>query len=347
MELIVYHDDNYPTSWISREQSGRMVNYLKSKGFLERNAEDLAKWMEKSIDEDTCFKSLVVFSQDVIPQTVCHSPSPSILIRTYLDYGGSVVWIGDVPFYYIGPHPKRRLKPLRDDALRDTFDVLKDRGGKLVEKRGRRGCFSVLGVVPVYIDFPSSKIRLSEEGKSFGLRSTWYSNRPIIIRGLSNFQKKVKILGTSKPLHVRSTKKSVGYAEEKEEKSIPLSSAMDLVSKIIGFISATVAALAAFASLILSGFTTPATLVIAALVFSLVYGIVHGIYWVLRSRETFASAWFKNFCTQHPSTGFLRIWDFSPDRITDQMLEELNNIALAMTERNKASKNSRESSHPL
>jgi hypothetical protein len=325
MELIFYHDEKYPTSWISRDQSREIANYLKNRGFLECNAEELAEWMKKSGDKDTCSQSVVIFSQDVVPYTVCHSPSPSTLIRTYLDHGGSVIWIGDVPFYYIGPNPRRKLETLQDDALRDPFKVLKDKEGKSIEKWGRRGCFSVVGAVPVYVDFPISKVRLTKEAKLFGLKTAWYSNRPIPIQGFSNIRKKMIVLGSSKPHHVRSTKKARGYTEESEDKGVPLSSTMDLISKLLGLVSAAFAALAAGASAVFTGSTTILTLLVATTVFCLVLGL----YWFLRLRETFASAWFKNFDTRHPSSGFVRIWDFSPDRITDKMLEELHNIAVS------------------
>lgn len=330
MEKIVYYDDNYPTSWISRDQSKEIKDYLKARGFKECNAEELASYMKKSIDEDACWQSVIVFSQDVAPYTVCHSPSPSALIRSYMDKGGSILWIGDVPFYYIGPYPKRSLETLQDDALRNSITILKDREGKLVEKWGRKGCFSVLGVVPVYVDFPSSKVTLTKEGKLFGLKSVWYSNRPITIQGVSNIHRKITILGTSKPHYVRSTKKVRGYVDEKEDKSIPFSSAIDIVSKLLGFLSATAAAFAAFASAFLTGYTVIFTLFIAAIVFFLVYVL----YWLLRLRETFVSFWFKNFNAKHPSSGFIRIWDFSPDRLTEKMLEELYNVAILRVSKN-------------
>jgi hypothetical protein len=324
MELIVYHDENYPTSWISNDHSNKITNYLKSKGFMKCNAEQLAEWMEKSIRENVCPQSVIVFSQDVAPSTVCHSACSSALIRTYLDHGGSVIWIGDMPFYYVGPNPKRKFKMLKNDSLREGFIVLKDKEGKLLEKWGRRGCFGVLGVGTVYVDFPSSTITISKKGKAVGLRTVWYSNRPIIIKGLSNIRGKTAVLGTTKPQYISSAKKIVGYREE-EAKTIPISSTMDLMSKLLGVVSAAGAAFAAFTSAFLAGVTTLLTLLVTSAVFCSVLSV----YWLFRLREEYVSAWSKNFNPQYSSSGFTRIWDFSPSRITDEMLEELYTITIS------------------
>jgi len=53
-----------------------------------------------------------------------------------------------------------------------------------------------------------------------------------------------------------------------------------------------------------------------------------------------ASAWLKNFDERHPKSGFVRLWDVIPHRITDKMLEELYSVALARVERKTSSENS-------
>jgi hypothetical protein len=58
MELIVYRDDNYATAWVPRELSKKITDFLIKKDFTEYNAEDLARWMEKCVDENRCCQSL-------------------------------------------------------------------------------------------------------------------------------------------------------------------------------------------------------------------------------------------------------------------------------------------------
>lgn len=120
MYLIVYYDEDYPNSWIPRVESKKIVGFLISKGFTQYNAEGLADWMRKSIDEGTCHQSMVVFSQDVVPETVCHDSTSNSLVRTYLDRGGTVLWVADIPFFYQGLNQEHS-----SIRLRRTFSILR------------------------------------------------------------------------------------------------------------------------------------------------------------------------------------------------------------------------------
>jgi hypothetical protein len=353
MELIVYYDSHYPTVWVPREVSNKITSFLKSKSYREYNAEELAKWMEKSVEEDKCWPSVVVFSQDVVPDTVCHTAGPSSLIREYLDCGGRIVWIGDIPFYYFGVHPSRmqteyvdaRLSPLTAasgdffegvDFAKTTSRAFKDRDGNIAIRWGSGGCFSILGLMPLYLDFPSSKIRVTKKGKSFGLRNPWYSIRPMLIKGSNLWNKKAMILATTKPLSLMSTKKTVFRTrvrslQEVKEREISFPSLLEILSKFFGPIVTLGSALLSIAAG-LGGFTVVPSEVwffIAAGLFLLAF-----LLWSFRWRERFVSAWFKNFNKQHPASGFLRLWDFRLHRITANMLEELYNVALAEIETN-------------
>ena len=181
-KLIVYYDDKYPTIWIKREVSRKITEFLKSKGFVKYDAQQLAKWMEESIQDEVCWQSVVVFSQDVIPDTICHAPEPSALIREYLDKGGRVVWLGDIPFFYLGLSSSRldskfgdlRIAPLisyRDDVFEGVHftkvrsQLFQDREGNICVRWGSGACFSILGVMPLYLDFPSSKVSITKSGK--------------------------------------------------------------------------------------------------------------------------------------------------------------------------------------
>jgi len=337
MKLIVYHDDNYPTHWISRQQSKRIANYFKNKNFKEYNAKELSKFMEKSIDEDSCWQSVILFSQDLVPETVCHLPFPSSLIRNYLDHGGTIVWIGDVPFYYIGLNSSRtrneHLKLSDKDLKRQS--AFRDNAGKLANTIGRSGCFATLGTIPIWLNYPVSKVNITKKGRKLGLETPWYSNRPILIRGLNLRGKKAVVLAESKSRYLMRLEKSV--LSDEPERKIPFASFFDFMLKLIGLVPALITTITAILSL-LAGFERIVTL---SLIFaSGMFLIAYIGYWFFWSREKLASAWLKNFDERHPKSGFVRLWDVIPHRITDKMLEELYSVALARVERKTSSENS-------
>jgi len=340
MELIVYRDDNYATAWVPRELSKKIADFLKSKNFVEYNADNLARWMENSIDKNTCRQSVIVFSQDIVPDTICHTPSPSSLFRTYLDCGGTIVWIGDVPIFYQGMSPSRarKFEAISDEELEkynekagaERSQVYKDQYGKFGFRWGIGGCFSVLGVMPVFMDFPSSKVSVTDEGKLFGLQNPWYSIRPIIIKSSILQENKPTALATSKPSYLVTTKKTIFRARvrtirEVEERKPSLPTSTELLVKILSLIAPLASAIVALYSL-LAGYATMITWFFAGVAVAIPF--LYVVYRYL-TRETLASAWFKNFDNQPPVSGFIRLWDFKLNRITDKMLEELHRVALA------------------
>ena len=329
MKLIVYHDDRYPTHWISREMSDSIKTHFVAGGFKACNANELAAWMEESVAKDECWQSLVLFSQDVVPQTICHLPFPSSLIRSYLDSGGTVVWVGDIPFYYVGLDSSsaqgKEHKIGDKDLTRQT--TFKDDAGKTAITYGRTACFAMLGTIPVWLNYPIFKVKITEAGYQFGVKTHWYSNRPILIRG-SNFRKKKPIaLAVSSPRYLMSEEKSI-LSEEKERK-LPLNF-MDFVFKFLGVVPALIAGATVLVS-IMAGFGAAVTLSLLATSCFLLTGYI--AYWFFWARRTLASAWFINFDRRHPTSGFLRLWDYIPNKITDNMLEELDRLCRARIDR--------------
>jgi hypothetical protein len=350
MELIVYHDEEYPTVWVPREASRKIASFLKSKNFVVNNADDLRDWMKKSIKENKCWQTVLVFSQDVVPDTICHTPSPSALVREYLDCGGRIIWIGDVPFFYYGfRHSRKAQFDIPDVALyplipqkEDTFEgidfakatsgIFKDKNGKLAKRWGSGACFSILGVMPLYLDFPSLKVSITKQGKWLGINNPWYSIRPIIVKGSNLGKGKVTILATAKPLSLISIRKKIFRARvrtlqevEIEERRISFPSIIDTLSKFLGPITTIGLALSSIAAG-LGGFGAIPSIVwfvVAAALFLLTL-----MLWFFHWRQRIASAWFKNFNNKYPTSGFVRIWDFKLHDITNDMLNELYNIAL-------------------
>jgi len=153
LERLVYHDEHYPTSWVSKEISDCTSKYFSQKGFNEVNADELAKTLQEMIRTGTAGNTIVVFAQDIIPATVAHGPSPDTIIKRYLDAGGRVLWIGDTPFYYQG-----------------HFDEKKVEWGVMGERE-------ILDVItrfmwPLHIDITSA-------GTEWGLKLKWTGYRPV------------------------------------------------------------------------------------------------------------------------------------------------------------------------
>lgn len=104
VRLYVYYDEKYPTHWVSREVSEIITDYLSKYEFEVINAKELSVVMKDSLNYNTP-EVVIVFSQDVMPETVLDnptSPTANSLIRQFLNYGHSIIWIGDVPLFHVG-----------------------------------------------------------------------------------------------------------------------------------------------------------------------------------------------------------------------------------------------------
>jgi len=324
MDYVVYSDERYPTWWISRSFSNKITSFLSKNGFQVKNADDLATWMKACIGQNTAHKSVVVFSQDVVPSTVCHSPSPACLARTFLDSGGRIVWIGDNPFYYqgiIATAVSSIPETDRKEMIR-TGLLAQNNQGEFARHWGLDGPYCVLGVIPVFMSSPSGKVKITKKGKAWGLLRPWYSNRPIIKKGWSR-HRRLSVFGSSRPIYPIPAKKIILQPEEERRISFP--SILSSLSGLVGLVPAIATAVAAILAF-LTGWA-PAIIYPLVGVSVLLIG-AYGVYWHLRLREDFAGAWLKNFCDSYPESGFLRLWDYEPIEIDDQMLKDLYNVAI-------------------
>jgi len=111
--FYVYYDEKYPSSWISERATNQIVNYLSKHDFQPVDASTLKNIMTKGVREKISKDEIiVVFSQDVVPDTIVDNPSSptaNSLIRGFLNSGHTIVWIGDIPLYYVGSPGKRRI----------------------------------------------------------------------------------------------------------------------------------------------------------------------------------------------------------------------------------------------
>lgn len=160
IDTAVYFDENYHTVWIEPNHSSSIAAYFRRKNVPILNANELRTFVRDSIIGRIAHRRIVVFSQDVVPDTVCDHPGSDTLIREYLDAGGNIIWIGDIPLYYIGIR-----------GVKDTRQLL---------PAWRYGApIYILGTVPVFSSTMQS-INLKWLGRTLGLYHHWTSMRPIV-----------------------------------------------------------------------------------------------------------------------------------------------------------------------
>ncbi len=165
--IFVYYDPEYDPdcTWkfIRPDVSKSIVEFFKTEvpGVSkprQLKAHELNKVMLAVVRREK-EKVVVIFAQDVAPETVLDDISPMALVRQYLDCGGSIIWVGDIPFFY----QAKKEGQNRDD---DWW------------AKGAPG--NILGVNPV---FPAqmSKARITKAGNSMGLKTAWTGIRPVLV----------------------------------------------------------------------------------------------------------------------------------------------------------------------
>ncbi len=155
---VVFYDEGRPSSWIVGEWSQEIVDFFEEKGFVRLNASGLGEWIAKALDDGSANERVVVFSQDLIPDNLMASGTANDPIRAYLDAGGRLVWIGDIPFW-------KKSRPTGS----------KDGDGEDFGKY--RTHHAMLYVEPMLAESSSKSTWMS--GWEERLKSHWYSQRPI------------------------------------------------------------------------------------------------------------------------------------------------------------------------
>ncbi len=151
-----YWDPRYPSSWV---QGSSVRDGLAAAGYEILNADQLGVWMDARIADGK--SSVVVFCQDVAPDTVYEAASPTCTLRRYLNAAGKIVWYGDVPLYYQG----------HSDGSRTDFTTA--------------GSVATLGFNAAGGSWDSGEqVTLTDEGRTWGLTQTWPSSRPAAGPGL-------------------------------------------------------------------------------------------------------------------------------------------------------------------
>jgi hypothetical protein len=155
-QRAVYYDERYGSTWAFGSE---IHDWLAYDGYEVLDADALKTWMDARIADDA--PSVVVFAQDVAPETVAEVMGPECTLRRYLDAGGKIVWYADVPLYYQG-HP---------DGTLTTW--------------GTAGSIAVLGFDAAGGPWNSeTEVTITSDGEAWGLSQTWASSRPASTSGL-------------------------------------------------------------------------------------------------------------------------------------------------------------------
>lgn len=104
---VVFSDPEYPNTWVC--SPGAVAKRLGTAGFKTFDAEQLAAWMESQTAAGA-EGSVCVLAHGVAPDTIAEAPSHTCLVRQYLDAGGRVVWLGDIPFFRQGRRGRRSVE---------------------------------------------------------------------------------------------------------------------------------------------------------------------------------------------------------------------------------------------
>jgi len=155
----VYSDSRYGSAWAGDGSATR--NALVAAGYTALNADELKTWMNARIADKKY--SVVVFSQDVVPDTVVESQSANCTLRKYLNAGGKIVWYADIPFYYWG----------HINSVNDTW--------------GDAGAPAVLGFNTSSATRDTAQApTFTAAGIKWGLTQSWGSQRPLAANVTTN-----------------------------------------------------------------------------------------------------------------------------------------------------------------
>ena len=143
-EKAVFYDKRYDNVWVTHPES--LAQYLGANGFRVLEAAPFGQWM-KSVTRDGAYGTVCVMTHGLCPASVYNDNTQESPIHKYMAAGGRVVWLGDVPFYYV-----------QDDVHPQLFG--KEGSGKSLGVRGGwdYACWASQG-----------KPKVSALGKTWGL----------------------------------------------------------------------------------------------------------------------------------------------------------------------------------
>lgn len=151
-----YWDPQYPSAWTGGSEVRDALEYT---GYEILDADELKVWMNARVTDRA--DSVVVFCQDIAPDTVAESMSATCTLRRYLNAGGKIVWYADIPLYYQG----------HSDGTRTNFGV--------------DGAMWILGFHAAEGQWDQNRqVTFTNDGDAWGLTVPWQSVRPTLTGGL-------------------------------------------------------------------------------------------------------------------------------------------------------------------
>jgi hypothetical protein len=316
--FVVYHDENYHRGYVYPEATKKIIDFLsspdrKEKTFVALNATDLNQWIQTRIKRKDAGKTCIVFSQDMVPGVLAPDFSQSVILRRYLDSGGRIVWIGDVPFFTKGKF-YANLKNLKPDEIEKRRD-------EIWKEWNVNGIFSILGLSAEFNNSPEDKVTITELGKEWGLRdeNKWYGTRPVI---------KNKTLKTLAETSANRFQGPELIKPEEKPQSL-IASMMAMLSMINVFLMLFLGIATGFSSFytVATGYQLPFLIVTYFLAISFLGILVLSILQRIRRKKKYPSAWIKNFNSEFPDSGFVRIWDYIIYDLEEPALVDLFRVA--------------------
>jgi hypothetical protein len=152
-------DSRYATNWATAADALVVRDGVQAAGYEILDSDQLKTWMQARIADKKY--SVVVFCQDVPPDTVCETMSNTCTLRKYLDAGGKIVFYADIPFY--------------NQAHNDGTWTNWAQGGQN----------SILGIPSMAAWDLNSQTKITPLGEQWGLTTTWASVRPYPAAGLA------------------------------------------------------------------------------------------------------------------------------------------------------------------
>jgi hypothetical protein len=155
LDKAYYWDNRYPVSHVFNGNA--LCSYLDNANFSKLNSDELKDWLNRHLNDDSSTSSTLIMTMGVAPDTVVDLSGNSLLMQ-YLDAGGHVVWLADVPFFYQGHADRSKTE------------------------WGNAGPIKVLSVSFFYWEFNATPAVVSKAGYRWGMSLANFatSQRPVL-----------------------------------------------------------------------------------------------------------------------------------------------------------------------
>jgi hypothetical protein len=118
--LAAYYDARYPTNWADELTAIEVRDGLTAAGYEILDADQLKAWMDARINDHAA--SVVVFCQDIPPDTIVKTYTADCTLRQYLNAGGKIVVYADIPLWNVG-HADNTRTTWWEHGLAGVLDI--------------------------------------------------------------------------------------------------------------------------------------------------------------------------------------------------------------------------------